>query len=327
MAEGKLQLAMYWAASCGGCDVAVLDVNEKILDIAAAADIRLWPIAMDFKYHDVEGWRDGEIDVCLFNGAVRNSEQAYLARLLRRKSKVMVAFGACASFGGIPGLANLHDRESIFQAVYGYTASTHNPEGTRPQTRLEVPEGTLTLPDFFDDVFALHQVVPVEYFVPGCPPTPKTIMTAIEAIVTGNLPPPGSVVGASDQSVCEECGRKKSDKPVVQEYHRPQEIRVDPERCLLEQGLTCMGSATRGGCGALCPGVNMPCRGCYGPMPRSLDMGADALAAMTTILDAADEETARKKTQALADPLGTFYRFTLPVSMLRRAPKAPAVRS
>jgi F420-non-reducing hydrogenase small subunit len=160
-----------------------VDVNEKILDIAAAADIRLWPIAMDFKYHDVEGWRDGEIDVCLFNGAVRNSEQAYLARLLRRKSKVMVAFGACASFGGIPGLANLHDRESIFQAVYGYTASTHNPEGTRPQTRLEVPEGTLTLPDFFDDVFALHQVVPVEYFVPGCPPTPKTIMTAIEAIV------------------------------------------------------------------------------------------------------------------------------------------------
>ena len=83
----KLQLAIYWAASCGGCDVATLDVNEKILDIAAAADIRLWPIAMDFKYKDVEAWKDGEIDVCLFNGAVRNSEQLHLAKLLRKRRR------------------------------------------------------------------------------------------------------------------------------------------------------------------------------------------------------------------------------------------------
>jgi len=55
-AKKKLQLALYWAASCGGCDVATLDVNEKILDIAAMADIRLWPIAMDFKYKDIDTW-------------------------------------------------------------------------------------------------------------------------------------------------------------------------------------------------------------------------------------------------------------------------------
>ena len=160
----------------------------------------------------------------------------------------------------------------------------------------------------------------MEYFVPGCPPTPDTIMTAVNAIVTGNLPPVGSTI-ASNKSVCDDCKRKKSDKPKVEAFHRPQEIRIDPEICLLEQGLTCMGSATRGGCGALCPSVNMPCRGCYGPMPNSLDVGADALAAMTSIVDAGDEKTAREKAGALHDPLGTFYRFTLPVSMLRRAPK------
>jgi F420-non-reducing hydrogenase small subunit len=103
----KAKLALYWAASCGGCDVAVLDTNEKILDIAALADIVLWPIAVDFKYHHIEAMKDGEIDLCLFNGAIRNSEQEKIARLLRSKSKVMIAFGSCACFGGIPGLANL----------------------------------------------------------------------------------------------------------------------------------------------------------------------------------------------------------------------------
>lgn len=319
----KLQLALYWAASCGGCDMATLDVNEKILDIAAIADIRLWPIAMDYKYKDIDTWADGEIDVCLFNGAVRNSEQLHLARLLRRKSRVMVAFGACAAWGGIPGLGNLHRKDTIFDAVYGYTASTVNPEGTRPQPHTTVPEGELHIPVFFDDVYALDQVIPVEYYVPGCPPTPDTIMTAVNAIATGTLPPPGATIGPA-KAVCDDCKRTKSDRPGIEAFHRPQEIRVDPDKCLLEQGLTCMGSATRGGCGALCPAVNMPCRGCYGPMPNSLDAGADLLAAMTTLVAADDEKTAREKVARLPDPLGTFYRFTLPTSMLRRVPKPDA---
>jgi F420-non-reducing hydrogenase small subunit len=183
-----------------------------------------------------------------------------------------------------------------------------------------VPEGELHLPDFFDDVYALHQVVPVEYFVPGCPPTPQTIMTAVNAIVTGALPPVGSTI-ASHKAVCDECQRTKSEKPRIAAFHRPQEILTDPERCLLEQGLTCMGSATRGGCGALCPQANMPCRGCYGPMPGTADMGADCLSAMTSIVEATEEKDIRAKVGQLVDPLGTFYRFTLPVSLLGRAPK------
>lgn len=311
----KLQLAIYWAASCGGCDVALLDVDERILDLAAAADIRLWPCAMDFKYADAEAWPDGEIDVCLFNGAVRNSEQLHLARLLRRKSKVLVAFGACAAFGGIPGLANITDRHGIFDVVYGTTATTVNPEKIVPTPRLQVMEGEVTLPEFFDSVYALHQVVPVDLFVPGCPPTPTTIWTAVEAIVTGALPPPGAVLGGP-KSLCDECPREKSDKPRVPAFVRPFEIVPDPKRCLLEQGLTCLGSATRGGCGALCPSVNMPCRGCYGPLPDSLDPGADALSALATLLAADDEATARAQAARLVDPLGTFYRFTLPSSLL-----------
>jgi F420-non-reducing hydrogenase small subunit len=90
----KPKIAIYWAASCGGCDVAVLDTNEKLLDIAAIADLVLWPIALDFKYHHIEAMPDKSIDLCLWNGAIRNSEQEKIANLLRAKSKVMVAFGS-----------------------------------------------------------------------------------------------------------------------------------------------------------------------------------------------------------------------------------------
>src|SRR5512136_2414564 len=130
MAERKLQIALYWGAACGGCDVAVLDTNEFLLDVAALADIRLWPIATDGKYRDVEAMADGELDLTLFNGAVRNDENERMARLLRRKSRLLVAFGSCAHLGGIPGLANLVDLEEILTAAYRANPSLE-PASTR----------------------------------------------------------------------------------------------------------------------------------------------------------------------------------------------------
>src|SRR5512141_504858 len=118
MPKTKLQIAIYWGAACGGCDVAVLDTDEFILDVAALADIRLWPIATDGKYADVEALADSELDVTLFNGAVRNSENEHVAKLLRRKSKILVAFGSCAHMGGIPGLANQVTREEMSTRAY-----------------------------------------------------------------------------------------------------------------------------------------------------------------------------------------------------------------
>ena len=114
--------------------MAVLDLNEKILDLAAAADIYLWPVAMDYKYHDVEVWPDGFIDVCLFNGAIRNSEGEHMAHLLRRKSKMLVAFGSCACFGGIPGLANQADAAPDIRPRLPADAIDREPRHIRPQT-------------------------------------------------------------------------------------------------------------------------------------------------------------------------------------------------
>jgi F420-non-reducing hydrogenase small subunit len=312
----KLKLALYWAASCGGCDVAVLDINEKILDVANLADIVFWPIALDFKYHHVEAMPDKSIDVCLFNGAVRSSEQEHIAKMLRAKSKVMVAFGSCACFGGIPALANFATRAEVMERAYIEAPSNDNPNKILPQIKLKVDEGELTLPELYDDVLTLAQVVPVEYFVPGCPPTVDLILKVVNALATNSLPPPGAVI-ASDKTLCDECERKKENKKITKIY-RTHEIVPDPERCLLEQGLLCMGPATRGGCGALCVKVNIPCRGCFGPPPGVVDQGAKLVSAVASIYDASSKEDIEKMVKEMVDPAGTFYRFGMSISMLKR---------
>jgi F420-non-reducing hydrogenase small subunit len=229
-----------------------------------------------------------------------------------------VAFGSCACFGGIPGLANVADGAQVFERVYRETWSTDNPGGVRPQTSTRVPEGELTLPEFYDTVRSLEQVEEVDYFLPGCPPVPERIWEVVGVILSGQLPGKGATVGVTDKTVCEECPRKKEEK-LVNGFVRPHLIQADPERCLLEQGVICLGSATRGGCGARCLQAWMPCRGCYGPAERVSDQGAKTLCAISSIMNASDEAGVRKTLEGIVDPLGTFYRFTLPTSLLHRA--------
>lgn len=312
----KLKFAFYWAAACGGCDVAVLDTNEKILDIANLADIVLWPVALDFKYHHIEAMPDKAIDVCLFNGAIRTSEQEYLAKLLRAKSKVMVAFGSCACFGGIPALGNFTNRKEILETVYFDSPSNDNHDRITPQLKTKVKEGELELPQLFDIVYTLSQVVPVEYFMPGCPPPVNLILTAINAIATGTLPPPGAII-ASAKTLCDECERKKEEKKITRIF-RIHELVPDKERCLLEQGLVCLGPATRGGCGLKCIKANMPCRGCFGPPAGVEDQGAKMLSAVASIYQTDGPEQIERMVNEMVDPAGTFYRFGMSVSMLQR---------
>ena len=315
----KLKLAIYWAAACGGCCVSVLDVHEKLLDVIAVADLVFWPIAIDIKYKDIEKMPDGYIDVTLFNGAIRNSENEYMARLLRLKTKILVAYGSCAHMGGIPGLANFSTREEVFKRVYEESESTVNPDKIRPQTEVEVEEGKLDLPEFFNDVMPLDEVVCVDYYLPGCPPQSERFFEVFTAIVNGlDLPPKKSVVGVTDKSQCDECERKKTDNKLVKHFYRPHEIEDDGETCFLEQGVICLGPATRSGCGVRCIKGNAPCRGCYGPPPDVADPGAKMMSAIATMIDANDPEEIEKIIEQIDDPGGTFYRYSLPSAILRR---------
>ena len=326
----KIKLAVYWSASCGGCDVSLLDTEEKVIELASIAEIVYWPVAMDYKIEDLIAFEDDGIDIGIFNGAVRTSEQQEHAALLRRKCKVLVAYGSCACFGGIPGLANLADRNEILKVAYDATPSTDNPEGITPSTSTAVNGETLTLPEFYDSVQSLDQVVSINISMPGCPPPTERILdlfaVATEYSQTGSLPPKGSVL-AFDKALCDSCPRNATREggriPVVR---RPHEVKADSSACFLDQGLICMGIATRGGCGATCIDANMPCRGCFGPTSDMLDPGAEAISAFGSIAGEANENDVpphvmKKAIRSVRDPVGTFYRFTLPNAFLNRAVK------
>jgi F420-non-reducing hydrogenase small subunit len=324
--NGKPKFAMYWAASCGGCEIAVLNIGEKILDVDANFDVAFWPVAMDAKYKDVAAMPDKSITLTLFNGGIRNEENAHMAKLLRQKSQILVAFGSCASEGCIPGMANFSSTEQIFTAVYD-SVSTENPEGLRPQYSYEMPEGTITIPTFNPVLKTLDQVVDVDYFMPGCPPESHQIAAVVELVIKAlhgeaELPPPGSVIGAGFSTVCDECKRERNVKKITQ-FRRIHEVaEIDPNLCLLEQGILCNGPATRSGCGALCPGVNATCVGCYGPAADVVDFGARMMTAVASVIDSRDPDEIDRILDGIVDPAGSFYRFNLAHSLLHAAKTA-----
>jgi len=315
----KPKVAFYWCASCGGCEEAVVDLAEDILKVVDAVDIALWPVALDFKLKDVQAWQPGEVAVAFINGAVRLSEQEMWVKLLREKCSMIVAFGSCAHLGGIPGLANFTTREEIFANKYHRSPTVDNPDGVVPQEETNVDGYDLELPKFWKDVKALDQVIDVDYYLPGCAPPPNLIADAVGAILAGNLPPKGSVL-APEKALCETCARNdsKPDDLTIPAFKRVATSTPDPEKCFLAEGFLCMGPATRGGCGERCINGNMPCRGCFGPTPDALDAGLKILSAVASRGEADTEESAQALAESLADPLGTFYRFSLPSSMLKR---------
>ncbi len=317
MGEEKPKVAFYWCASCGGCEEAVVDLAEDILQVVEAVDIVFWPVALDFKREDVERIPDGGIAVAFVNGAIRTEEQEEMAHLLRRKAQLLIAFGSCAHLGGIPGLGNLWTRADILERVYKLSPSTVNPQGVTPQGKVSDNGRELTLPPLLESVRTLDQVVEVDYYLPGCPPPPDIIRNALEAILKGELPPKGTVL-APTKTLCDTCPRQKPEEIRISEIRRVHEVAPDPEKCFLEQGIICLGPVTRSGCGERCIKANMPCRGCFGPTDTVADQGVKFVSSLASILDADDPKEAERLIKAIADPIGTFYRFSLPASILRR---------
>ncbi len=321
-ANAKPKFAMYWGASCGGCEISVLNTNEKILDVDANFEVVFWPVAMDAKVKDVEAMQDGSILVTLFNGGIRTAENEHMAKLMRRKSKVLVAYGSCAQEGCIPGLANLSSKKQLFDTVYAERegGSTENPDNLRPQPSWDAPEGTLTIPEFCSVLRPLNQVVDVDYYLPGCPPESHQVAAVIDLLVEvvkgkAELPPKGSIIGAGKSTVCDDCPRTRNEK-TIKKFVRIQNIKPDPTLCLLEQGIVCNGPATRSGCGALCPKAGAACIGCYGEAEGVVDYGARLVASIASVIDSRDPDEIEKILDGIPDPAGMFYRFSLAGSLL-----------
>lgn len=335
---GKINLAVYWASACGGCDVSLLDIADRILTVKDMANIVMWPIAVDGKEKDIQALDDGEITVCMINGAIRNEENEHMAKLLRQKSQIVVAYGSCATCGGTPSLANLVPGgiNEIMDYVHNEVPSTkdfqetyHKDNYVHPQTSTEVPEGTLTLPVLYDTVYALDQVIDVDYYLPGCPPLQESISHLLKIVVdfvySGvPLPPKGTVAGVTSKTLCEECPREKKFERIT-EVKEPYEVDTNNDKCLMDLGIICLGPSTMGGCGAACTRVGQPCRGCYGPSPDVQELGSSAFTAIASLFPISDEESQMSEDdidnimRQIKDPLGYFYAFSMSKSLIMRA--------
>ena len=102
----KIKLAVAAGSFCGGCDMSIVNLNEMLIPIEEAIELVFWQVASDFKFEDIKAMKDKEIDICLYHGPIRTSEHAEIAHLFRQKSKIMIAYGSCSCFGGIPQMAN-----------------------------------------------------------------------------------------------------------------------------------------------------------------------------------------------------------------------------
>jgi F420-non-reducing hydrogenase small subunit len=296
-------------AICTGCELAILDIGEALLDLLPSLDFQHIQVLMDNKYYGSLGDKEHidlpEADVGIISGGIRTEEMKELAQIMRKKVKTLISLGSCACFGGIPALANMSTREDMMKTVYS-TAGTD---------KGEIP--SQGIPKLLDRVYAVEEVVKVDLSIPGCPPVPDVVADALTALLQGKpwaLP---------EKSVCDDCPTKREKKagvPVKRPFHAPTfDPAKGPEgmRCLNEQGILCLGPATKTGCRAhsdapRCISAFMPCRGCFGPIRKGAKPMVDMMGALSSIgLDA----------KQIDDRMALFNRYIGGQNNLRVLPK------
>ncbi|NTW36537.1 MAG: methyl viologen-reducing hydrogenase [Syntrophobacteraceae bacterium] len=262
----SIKVAEEWLNACSGCEIAIVDLGERLLDVLNLVDFVHMPVIMDHKLYgqlgDQKHIHIPEADVGILTGGIRNEEHLEVAREMRAQCKTLIALGTCATHGGIPALANSYQNEELLQRIF--STETTDPADALPDDGV---------PEILERCQALDELIKVDVYLPGCPPHPDQIYGALTALLEGRP------LEDSGKSVCNDCptiregkGQLKNLRRFLQppHYGTPDEP-LDKMRCLLEQGLLCMGSVTRAGCGGdvgtpRCIAARVPCRGCSGPV-------------------------------------------------------------
>lgn len=321
MAE-KVKVGFLLLGGCAGCEMSVVDLSEKLVDALVHLDVVFWaPTAADIKYDDLEAMADGFIDVAFIDGMVRLDEHIHMANVMRKKAKTVIAFGICAALGGTAGMSSLYTKEELFAKAFLDTPTTDNPDGVYPQAKCLVDgKYELTLPVYEDKVRTLDQIIDVDYYIGGCPPHHNHVGAAVAALLSGKLPAKGAWI-SSGKAVCDVCPRNPAQKgdtarTMVTEVKRTVDGVPDQDICLLQQGYICFGPITQGDCGGSCLNVNIPCRGCGGPMPGIKDFGAQALSSIGSIMK--DDKVTAMLMEKYPNLAKFFYRYALPSGTLPR---------
>ncbi len=288
----KPKLATVVLGGCTGCHLSLLDLHERLVDLLGAVDLVRSPLT------DAE--EIPPCDIVVVEGAVGTALDEETVRDARAKAKTLVAMGACATLGGVGGLRNVLDMADVLARAYGDGRGPLASDGGADRA----------IPALNPLVRPVSAVVDVDVEVPGCSPLPDMLFDALVAAVEGRP------FEAPRRTLCAQCGRRhesmlQHDSGFVADavYGVMELDAIDPDLCLLEQGVICMGPVTREGCGARCTEANIPCRGCMGPGRKEFEQGAKMVDTLAAILPAG-------AIMFLDDLIGTGYRFGLPSSVL-----------
>ncbi len=236
----KGKISTEWLSGCSGCHVAIVDLHEKLLNLVEIGDFVRLPVLMDEK-----GYPPAEVGIV--EGAVRSEHDRQSLIKFRKSVKTLIAFGSCAVYGGPSGIGWLYDQETILDRVYGQGPT--NIPGCRPDA------GAVKLEN---GVIPVNEVVNVDVYLPGCPPHPYFIASAISNALGASSPP------VTGKTVCADCERKMLKRDGVR--LKKGEVTADDEKlCFLSQGVICLGSVTLNRCLAPCPASGIACTGCNGP--------------------------------------------------------------
>jgi NAD-reducing hydrogenase small subunit len=168
----KPKISSDWMAGCSGCHMSLLDIDERIIKIVEMVDLRATPIT-DLKEPDEKG-----VDVGILEGGINNSANEEVAHRMRKRCGILVALGDCAVFGGVPAMRNFFTLEEALRRAYVETESTDSSGKIPDDPELCVPT----------KVRAVQDVVPVDIFVPGCPPDADTIYYVLSELAQGRHP-------------------------------------------------------------------------------------------------------------------------------------------
>ena len=269
----KVKLNTEWLSVCGGCHVAIVDLHEKILDVLGAVEVLHSPVLTDIKAYP-------KADVGIVTGAIRNEHDRHNAIQMRKSCDLIIAFGTCAVYGGIPGAGTVHTTDDLLNTAYTQnktTVTTHT-----PSERVDRLSARVT---------PLDQVIEVDLYLPGCPPHANFIFEALTSLVQGKAPK------TSDRNVCAACRRKMMRQPVAA-IKNPLAEFPDKETCLMCQGYICLGSVTLDRCLAPCPNTGVACTGCAGPSTQVLrepnrDIRTEVATRMAALTDIPEAEIVR----------------------------------